>query len=195
MLQHSSSNNDRICSCSNDSLILIWSLTNFTCVQKLEGHTKSVGCVLSISPSLLISGGIDKNIFIWQYNPESSSFTNTNVLSGHTNSIFSLENVNNNKILSGSCDRTIRLWSIPENKCDFIFKGHSGYIWKVLSLIDPSKFLSAGSDLTIRLWDITEKKCLNVVLAHDADVTCLLSLTDGNVVSGSADKTLKLWCI
>ena len=195
MLQHSSSNNDRICSCSNDSLILIWSLTNFTCVQKLEGHTKSVGCVLSISPSLLISGGIDKNIFIWQYNPESSSFTNTNVLSGHTNSIFSLENVNNNKILSGSCDRTIRLWSIPENKCDFIFKGHSGYIWKVLSLTDPTKFLSAGSDLTIRLWDITEKKCLNVVLAHDADVTCLLSLTDGNVVSGSADKTLKLWCI
>ena len=190
---HDDSN--KICSCSNDSLILIWSLTNFTCVQKLEGHTKSVGCVLSISPSLLISGGIDKNLFIWQYNAESSSFINTNVLSGHTNSIFSLENAYNNKVLSGSCDRTIRLWNIIENKCDFVFKGHSGYIWKVLMLHDTKKFLSAGSDLTIRLWDVIEKKCLNVVLAHDADVTCLVSLHEGYVVSGSADKTIKVWCI
>ena len=181
----------RLCTCAHDKLILIWSLTDFTCKHKLEGHTKPVGYVLNYSSQYLISGGVDKKIFIWEFNHEHVPVAKRTLV-GHTNSIFSIDKLPNGKIISGACDHTLRLWDVQERKCEFVFNGHEGFVWKVLALND-GKVISVGSDRTLRVWDVYEKKCLSVVTAHYADVTCLALLKDGKVISGSVDGVMKMW--
>ena len=181
----------RLCTCAHDKLILIWSLTDFTCRHKLEGHTKAVGYVLNYSSQFLISGGVDKRMFIWEFNSENVPIAKRQLV-GHSNSIFSIDKLPNGKIISGSCDHTLRLWNVHERKCEFVFNGHEGFVWKVLALND-GKVISVGSDRTLRVWDVYEKKCLSVVLAHGADITCLVLMKDGKVVSGSVDGVMKIW--
>ena len=181
----------RLCTCAHDKLIFIWSLTDFTCKHKLEGHTKAVGYVLNYSPQFLISGGADKQLLIWEFNNENAPIAKR-PLAGHTNSIFTIDKLPDGKIISGSCDHTLRMWNVQERKCEFVFNGHEGFIWKVLALND-GKVISVGSDMTLRVWDVYEKKCLSVVLAHSADVTCLVLIKDGKVITGSADGAMKVW--
>ena len=52
---------------------------------------------------------------------------------------------------------------------------------------------SAGS--TLRLWDTISGSCFMNLEGHTSCVRCVTELTDGRVVSGSWDKTIKIWNI
>ena len=94
-------------------------------------------------------------------------------------------------------------------KCELTLKGHS---WSVLSLIqlNNGKLVSSSSDQTIKFWDfnfdkseISTKNQLNLnnfflrksIKAHSDSVNNLLQLKNGNLVSCSKDKTIKIWDI
>ena len=182
-------NSEKLCSCSKDTLILIWSLKDYTCLQKLTGHSKSVGSLLLFSPSILISGSSDCKINIWDITKEQPLLDK---LHGHTNGIFSIAKINDNQIVSASCDKTLKLWDINNKICQHTFIGHNGYVWSVIKLSD-TKIASCSSDLTIMIWDVVEFKCVNTIKAHKWDITCLCLLKDGRIASGSVDKEAKIW--
>lgn len=94
-------------------------------------------------------------------------------------------------------------------ECELTLKGHS---WSVLSLIqlNNGKLVSSSSDQTIKFWDfnfnkseITTKNHLNLnnfflrksIKAHSDSVNNLLQLKNGNLISCSKDKTIKIWDI
>ncbi|KAF7360141.1 Chromatin associated protein [Mycena venus] len=66
---------------------------------------------------------------------------------------------------------------------------------KVCSLIDPS--VPKGGDLyirSIRIWDIVKKRIIAVLSGHQQEIYALDFSADGRfVVSGSGDKTVRIW--
>ena len=52
-------------------------------------------------------------------------------------------------------------------------------------------------DKTIKLWDLKINECILTLKDHNGPVLCLIELNSTNaiVISGSDDKSLKLWNI
>jgi endonuclease G len=50
----------------------------------------------------------------------------------------------------------------------------------------------ASGDGSLRVWDLTTKKPLRTIQAHAAEASAVVGLTDGRIVSGSLDGTIKV---
>ena len=51
----------------------------------------------------------------------------------------------------------------------------------------------AGLDKTIRIWNIDTRRQVKLLTNHTADVNVLTTLSNGFLVSGSDDSTVKIW--
>ena len=61
-----------------------------------------------------------------------------------------------------------------------------------LSQSIPEELVTGSWDGTARVWDANTGKCLHVLEGHQHAVS-VLSLPNGIVITGSQDKTLRLW--
>ena len=131
----------------------------------------------------------------------------TNVLSGHTGTVLSIDtNTEHGLLVTSSKDSTVRIWKHEGESYVHVFTctGHtsavSGVAW---SHLPENIFLvSVSSDLTLKLWQpakanvakVHKSKCIYTVKAHDKDINCVsVSPNDKYVVTGSLDKTAKVW--
>ncbi len=74
-------------------------------------------------------------------------------------------------------------------------KGNSGCVCCVqFNPTNPGQLFSGSGDDTVRLWDIGSGKPLKQFLGHRDWVRCVqFSPTDAGQLSGSDDKTVRLW--
>ena len=71
-----------------------------------------------------------------------------------------------------------------------------GHTWRVKSVAisaDGRTVASASSDKTICTWRASDGTKLQTLAGHTGEVTCVSFCVDGLLVSGSADKTLRIW--
>lgn len=73
--------------------------------------------------------------------------------------------------------------------------GHSGKINGLLIDEKNQNIISAGDDSKIVFWDITSGKQIDEIIAHEKNITALAFYQDSLIISGSLDKTLKIWSI
>jgi WD40 repeat protein len=59
---------DRICSCSDDKTIKIWSIESGQCELTLKGHTSFVLCVMQLIDRRLCSYSYDNSVRLWNKN-------------------------------------------------------------------------------------------------------------------------------
>jgi WD40 repeat protein len=55
----------RICSCSDDKTIKVWSIESGQCELSIEGYTDSAKCIIQLIDRRLCSGSDDGTIRIW----------------------------------------------------------------------------------------------------------------------------------
>ena len=73
------------------------------------------------------------------------------------------------------------------------FVGHTNNVMCVAVLPDGN-FVSGGMDKTVRLWYTDTDTHIKIFNEHKSRVSCVAVIPDGNlVISGSYDKTLRLW--
>ncbi|KAK4426340.1 protein JINGUBANG [Sesamum alatum] len=179
-----------------------------------EGHIYS----LAAAGDLLYTGSESKNIRVWKNQKEFSSFKSNSglvkaiviadelIFTGHQDGKIRIWKVSQK-------DPSIhkRIGALPTfkakvksslNPSHYVeVKKHRNAIWiKHMDAIsclglseDKSLLYSASWDRTFKVWRISDSKCLESVNSHDDAVNSILSGFDGQVFTGSADGTVKVW--
>ncbi|XP_065918240.1 autophagy-related protein 16-1-like isoform X2 [Dysidea avara] len=98
---------------------------------------------------------------------------------------------------TGGSDKLVKLWSVDTTTGKCAAK-HTliGSNASIMSIVfdDLEKYvLAASNDYSARLWSVAEYKARQTLTGHGNKVLCAKFLDDTKVVTGSHDRTLKLW--
>ena len=112
-----------------------------------------------------------------------------------------------NKMITCSIDNTVRLWNLNKYKCIGLLEGHYASVECVT--IDNNLAFTGSHDATIKLWDLdyfdnknnstsndnyeNENKPLLKSFEGHMDTVTAISYSNGELVSGSEDKTIRQW--
>lgn len=178
---------------AKDNTARLWRIdsenNSFTCWAIFSGHAESLGAValpkavppessaartdpLNHPPAFLITGSQDQTIKKWQIPREAQEGQKSGsralfTRKAHDKDINAL-NIHHTSTLfaSASQDKSVKIWSVEEGEVQGILRGHKRGVWTVQ--FSPAK--------------------LPTIQGEDGPVT-----GKGVVLTGSGDKTIKLW--
>lgn len=158
------------------------------------------------SDTLFASGSEDKLIRVWDIselrtNPQAVPPKQT--LQGHTQDVYALEFVDEDWIVSGSGDHSLRLWNVTsgECRCTVESKNSDSVDSGITSLAvasDRKRVVTGSLDRLVRVYDLSLKtatlKLATTLEGHaDSVYSVAFDESDGSVLSGSLDKTIRKW--
>ena len=161
---------------------------------KLEGHTAPVGSFAwSRDGKTLATGSADATVRLW----EMPSGTSLATYKGHTAVVNAIAWMSDSKSLaSASSDKTIRVWKVPEKKSA---AGKKADEEKSASEATPAETKPAAEPTKKATGKKDAKDPSDLLIqefkGHAGPVTQLVSPSVGPklLVSGSTDKTIKVW--
>jgi WD40 repeat protein/serine/threonine protein kinase len=195
-------------SAGNDKIVRVWDLTTGDCWQTLEGHE---GDILSVSLSAdnryAISGSLDYELRLWEVKRGrclknfigENDFFNVKAVSLSSDGRFAIS--------AADVYKTLRLWELSSGSSREL-SGHSRPVSTVCLSANNHYALSGSKDKELRLWKVAldevvepwqqwfrnTGQCVRTFKGHAGGVESVSLSTDGSLaLSGSQDKTLKLW--
>ncbi|KAH9901892.1 WD40-repeat-containing domain protein, partial [Xylariomycetidae sp. FL2044] len=178
---------------AKDNTAKIWRVdpknNSYACWATFSGHAESVGAValprarpvegskahsnpLDYPPQFLVTGSSDQTIKRWEIPKEPQQSTKTGIRAAftrkaHDKDINAIDVSNTSQVFaSASQDKTVKIWSIQEGEVQGILRGHRRGVWSV-------SFAPQGTP---------------VLQGEQGSVS-----GKGVVITGSGDKTVKLW--
>lgn len=149
-------------------------------VHKFQNfHIDYVKKLSAIAPQdLVVSGGLDGNIAIWdlQTLKPVQSFANVSASPNLPTSIYALSNDYSNLISAGGPSNTINIYDrrIPTHGSENLIRKLVGHQDNVRCLLMNSNFILSGStDTTVKLWDLRNFKVYKNFDFHDDAVWSL----------------------
>jgi WD40 repeat protein len=98
------------------------------------------------------------------------------------------------RLFTGGADKIVRAWNLGDTRQpERQFSGHTAAVNAVAPSADGKLLASAGDDETIRFWNPSNGQQTALLGAHAAAVTSLAFGNNGQVLSASADGSVKLW--
>lgn len=170
----------------------------------MSGHKSDVRAVTCPSDTEVVSASRDLTARTWHISKEGCDGCENMVLLGHTNYVSAVcyqELDNECRILTGSHDKLIRVYNFMSPEAIFTLKGHEDTVC-ALAPGSHKTIVSGSWDKSIKIWK--DKKCVSTLSGHEAAVWCVLVMSSVNItgriddliiVSGSADRTIRIWCI
>lgn len=108
------------------------------------------------------------------------------------------------KLLTCSVDNTVRVWDMNRYKCIGLLEGHNSYVECVT--VSQNLAFTGGMDASVKMWDldhfsktydeIDEGENMTPLLKSfdgHVDAITALSYSNGELVSGADDKTIRQW--
>lgn len=195
------STEDSLLATTTDLQILTLSVSSLELVSSMPGNLDEVTDVAFHDSGALIVATNDTSLRVFP-SMESRACVS---LSGHSASILSVATFGD-WIVSGSRDNTVCLWKSTNGSFDLVasLPGHTDSVGAVCigSYKDKLVFASASADMTVKVWEVLSNEDNTgysvasrwTVKAHDKDINSL-TLTPNlkHLVSGSQDKTAKIW--
>ncbi|KAL3884122.1 hypothetical protein ACJMK2_030344, partial [Sinanodonta woodiana] len=155
----------------------------------LKGHTNNVVCV-AFDKKRLASGSVDRTIRIWDI----KSGTLISTLKGHAKGVWCLDFFTKNLLISGGYDGTVRLWNLRTGICAKTILAHDGPMWAMKRR--DNTLATVSQDRTIKIWDIGRCLLQTTLFGHNSAVFAIDMDEEGKlVISGSADKSVKIWSL
>lgn len=179
---------------SHDTSIRVWNITNPNSSSVLNGHKNSVTCLTQITNNnlntLLISGSRDTTIRIWNI----KTLTCIEIITNNTVSVRSLKSVDNTSFYAGTIESTLTLYLINGTKNEAtIFKIENKVSILCFESVTLNVLVAGLSNSSIIL--IEKLKLIGTFTGHTDSVLCLAKLNNAYFLSGSRDKTIRVWCI
>jgi len=130
----------------------------------------------------LVSAGLDKCIKVWDLKLGKE----TRVLKGHTSDVLDVASTQE-LIVSGSYDKSLRVWNTTQISCLM----HSSPV-RAVAISQNSEYLVSGGSV-LKVWHLPTNQ-VQALNGHNEDVWCTAIAPNNKfLVSGSKDKTLKVW--
>eukprot|EP00899_Mesostigma_viride_P021212 jgi/Mesvir1/29092/Mv18397-RA.1 len=182
---------------SQDGSIMAWKPSSPYPLKTMEGHSGAVESLV-MHAGYLYSASDDGTVRKWN-----EFGICVAVLEGHTETVKVLA-ADPLYLYSGSYDGTIKAWRPASEAalasgsagaamvCRATLKSFEGPVEAMA--VDAARMLlyTAGRDSAIRVWNTATMSTMLVLRGHLAVVTTLL-FHDGNLYSGSADKSIMVW--
>lgn len=106
-------------------------------------------------------------------------------------------------MVTGSRDKTIKLWAAGEDGSyseTSTLVGHSDFVSAlayappgVLDGCPAGAVVSGSRDTTVMVWDLAIAQPVQKLEGHEYQVTAVLVTPEGDIVSASLDKTIRVW--
>ncbi|KAJ3078743.1 protein with putative role during mitosis, partial [Quaeritorhiza haematococci] len=206
-----------LASASEDATIKIWDYESGEFERTCKGHTKAVmGLAFDGRGEKLVSCSADLTIKIWD---TLNSYNCIRTLHGHDHSVSSVSFLppRGDLIVSSSRDKTIKVWEVASGFCVRTLVGHEEWVREIVPCEDGRVVASGSNDQTIRIWDPATGECKAELRGHEHVVECVIFAPTSSyqyireligaaetktkdhpvpgqyVISGSRDKTIKIW--
>ncbi|MFX0053059.1 MAG: hypothetical protein ACFE8U_17430, partial [Candidatus Hermodarchaeota archaeon] len=192
-------NGSVIASGADDGTINFWKVNTGNLIKALNAHPSRVNSIrFSPDGKLLASGSNDWTIKLWNITSTISRFK---TLDDHIDDVNAIAfHENSSVIASGSVDKYIKLWDIGISSNATLKDLNTGDEVNAIAYSTDGKYIVAGSGWTqknISIWDgKTGNSIGSIANAHTNEILAItIDPTNTFMVSGSADKHVKVWNI
>uniref|UniRef100_A0A7S2AAH2 Autophagy-related protein 16 domain-containing protein n=1 Tax=Trieres chinensis TaxID=1514140 RepID=A0A7S2AAH2_TRICV len=98
-------------------------------------------------------------------------------------------------VATASSDSTVKIWDTGSGQVRATLRGGSGYPMLGVD-ISGGLAVGCGSDKTCRVWNLRTQRMIHQLAGHSQKITCCrLFQNEKGVITGSADRSLKVWDI
>lgn len=160
----------------------------FKNTKTLRGHEEKIIALIQLNNGNIASGGYDSKVCIWDID-QGICLKKFETIG----KVLCLLEFEPNMLLTGTNENIITLWDLNDlNDFKFNFIKHELWVNCIVKY-DEKYFASAANDAYIYIWDYYNKECVCELVGHKDCILSLIKLNDGNLCSGSADCTIKIW--
>ncbi|CAA7051573.1 unnamed protein product [Microthlaspi erraticum] len=94
----------------------------------------------------------------------------------------------------------VRVYDVATMSCSYVLAGHEEVVLSLDTCVSSSGnilVVTGSKDKTVRLWNATSKSCIGIGTGHNGDILAVAfaKKSFSFFVSGSGDRTLKVWSI
>lgn len=176
--------------------LLVWEWQSESYVLKQQGHFDSINTIVySPEGQRIITAADDGKIKVWDVNSGFCVVTFTEHMGAVTACEFAKRG---NVLFTASLDGSVRAWDLIRYRNFRTFTAPSRLSFSSLA-VDPSgEVVCAGSidSFDIHIWSVQTGQLLDQLSGHEGPVSSLAFSPDaGTLVSGSWDKTVRVWNI
>ncbi len=169
--------------------VVFWSIEDGEEVFAFKGHKRTIEvAALDAEKMLLITGSIDRLVNVHDLNKKD---TLIHQLAGHSEAISSVFiNPKSNIAISGSYDDTLRFWNYIDGSSQGLITGLP--LVSSMTLIPNTNLtvVACSGDFSIRTYDFTSLVA-TISDVHEDFINSVVALSDGTILSGSDDGTIK----
>jgi len=192
-IEKSPFNNDYVATCSKDTTVKIWNISNpfnWCLIQDYKNHTQAVFGLEWINEDTIASGGYDDAIKIWSMNTGETLRT-----IGIHSGVRSLKLLTNGFYMAcGLGNNIIKICNISTGNLILTFRGHTSYVNDLIQ-INNDLLASSSSDGSVLIWDLLTYSIRFNLTGHISAVNGMKLVSFDILASGSNDNTIKLWNI
>jgi len=155
----------------------------------LRGHHGTIRQAFELSGNRILSCSEDRTLRIW----DATNGVCEHILKGHKEAVVGACELPDGKILSWSPDETFRIWDASTGKClSVIHDRRAALTWRGIRL--PGwKILLWSQTTESWLFNPAEGRIESILSGHEGTIRGFVVLPNGNGISYSDDRTLRLW--
>ncbi|TSK16022.1 WD repeat-containing protein 37 [Bagarius yarrelli] len=184
---------------SADHCAMLWSIETGKCLLKYAGHSGSgeaQGFEASIDDDVDFSDKDDADGDADGPNECPTVRVPTTTLKSHQGVVIAADwLVGGKQVVTASWDRAANLYDVETSELVHTLTGHDQELTHCCTHPTQRLVVTSSRDTTFRLWDFRDPSIhsVNVFQGHTDTVTSAVFTVGDNVVSGSDDRTVKVW--
>lgn len=169
--------------------LLVWEWKSETYVIRQTGHSSELTCT-TYGPdgSTIATGGVDGKVKLWLNGMCFATF------SEHSQAVSGLAFTKSNALVSSSNDSTVRAYDTTRYKQFRVMTTPRSVKLNCVAVDRSGDLVAAGAeDFSIYVWALHTGSLCEVLAGHTGPVSCICFTPLNACVSGSWDKTVRVW--
>jgi len=181
-----------------DASVRVWDMRTKSNIHVLAGHKGTITDVkCEPADPQVISGSLDSTVRLWDL----AAGKCMNVLTHHKKGVRALATHPKEFTFASASTGSIKQWKCPEGALMQNFEGHNSII-NTLAVNEDNVLMSGGDDGTMSFWDwktghrFQQGESIAQPGSLDAErglMTSIFDQTGLRLITGEADKTIKIW--